>query len=474
MNRLWAQLSLAFAAVSLLAAGLLTTGALLLIRGDGPSYAEELAIRAAEPGGLAEILARDFAETGTWNGAPRILHTATHLMPEASPDSVVLELVDGRGQHLAATPPKATLAPDEAALVPVLLDGHDEPVATLRISLSYRLAAIQLVVRLLLRFALLSAVLGIIFGLWMSRSISRPLDALASAARALGTGERRRRVEVKGTIEIQEVARAFNEMAEDLERQEHLRRDMVADIAHELRTPLSVLQANLEALLDGILPFEPAEAARLADQVRHLSRRVTDLRELAMAEAGQLEMNPRPLDVATLLGDTADAFAALAEMAGVSIEVEADADLPSALADPERLAQVLQNLVTNAVCYSPADGIVTLRAGIEAGDRPSPSMGGIGDRSGAGWRSEVASDDVRQLRISVVDQGPGLSADDSEKVFERFYRADPARTRQSGGAGLGLAIARSIVEAHGGTIDVQSEPGKGCEFVILLPVASER
>jgi signal transduction histidine kinase len=297
--------------------------------------------------------------------------------------------------------------------------------------------------RILLAVAALAGLGGITFGSLMSRSLTAPLNSLVKGARAIGTRNFSQRVEEKGSDEIIAVARAFNEMAADLERGEQLRRNLLADVAHELRTPLSVLQGNLRAILDEVYPLDQTEVARLYEQTRFLSRLVNDLHELAQAEAGQLPLNKQETDLAELVQTTVESFRPSTEAKSISLQTELPAGLPPLRIDGERLRQVLQNLLANALRHTPSGGGITVRAASEPGF----------------------------IRLSVADTGEGISAEHLPYIFDRFYRADHARSRDRGGAGLGLAIARAIVEAHGGQISTASPgaPGQGSVFTIQLP-----
>lgn len=296
----------------------------------------------------------------------------------------------------------------------------------------------------LVRIAIVGGIIGILFGVLMGRSLTAPLNNLAEAARAIGARNLSRRVEEKGTDEIRDVARAFNEMAADLEQAEQLRRNLLADVAHELRTPLSVLQANLRAILDEVYPLDVTEIARLYDQTRFLHRLVNDLHELAQAEARQLSLNLQQTDPARLARQTAETFRPAAEAKEVELSLVLPAGLPPVQIDRARFSQVLQNLLGNALRHTPPGGLITIETGIESDS----------------------------LRLSISDTGAGIAPEHLPYIFDRFYRADPARSHDSSGAGLGLAIARAIVEAHHGQISVVSEgnSGQGTTFTIHLPL----
>jgi two-component system OmpR family sensor kinase/two-component system sensor histidine kinase BaeS len=252
-------------------------------------------------------------------------------------------------------------------------------------------------------------------------------------------------VEVEGSDEMAEVAHAFNEMAAALAASEQHRQNMVADVAHELRTPLSVVQGNLRAILDDVYPLDKAEISRLYDESRLLGRLVDDLRELALADAGQLRLHLRPTDVAQVIRSTTENLAAAADAHEVILTAGMPDDLPTVQADPDRVAQVLRNLLANALRHTPPGGSVRVTA--------------------------VHADEV--VEIAVADTGEGIAPEDLPHVFDRFWRADPARTRGerwAGGTGLGLSVAQSLVEAQGGRIWAESMPGKGTTVRFTLPL----
>ncbi|MDP8974537.1 MAG: HAMP domain-containing histidine kinase, partial [Actinomycetota bacterium] len=259
-------------------------------------------------------------------------------------------------------------------------------------------------------------------------------------------GDLDQRVPVRGRRdELRELAEAFNAMAEAVGRQELLRRRMAADIAHELRTPLAVIQANLEAMLDGIRPLSAEEVADVHRETQLLSRLVTDLRDLSLAETGQLPLRKELKDLTTLVRTSVARFSSWAEEKGVRLAVEIAEDLPQAEVDPDRVAQVLGNLLDNALRHTPPGGEVMVR--LQPGAQ----------------RDEV--------RVTVRDTGPGIPEEHLPNIFERFYRADRARTRTVGESGIGLAVVRQLIEAHGGRVWVESQPGKGATFNFVLPAA---
>ncbi|MFD8720205.1 sensor histidine kinase [Streptomyces sp. NPDC059629] len=291
--------------------------------------------------------------------------------------------------------------------------------------------------------------------------VVRPLRALASTARRITDGDLTARVKVTGRDEIARVAAAFNTMSEHRERSEELRKAMVNDVAHELRTPLSNIRGWLEAAEDGLAVPDQALLSSLLDEAVLLQHVIDDLRDLAAADAGELRLHPELIDVADLLSQVTTAHHSRAVGAGVRLltEVETTAGDPLfATADPLRLRQAVGNLVSNAVRHTPRGGTVTLRA--------RTSEAGGADRRGD---TRTTGPGRSRTVIEVADTGSGISAEDLPLVFDRFWRADKSRNRQSGGSGLGLSIVRKLAEAHGGEVTAVSVPGRGSVFSISLP-----
>jgi signal transduction histidine kinase len=229
-------------------------------------------------------------------------------------------------------------------------------------------------------------------------------------------------------------------MAARLQAEDEQRRNLLADVTHELRTPITVIQGNLEGLLDGIYPPDQPHIASILDETRVLSRVIDDLRTLSSADSGALKLQLEPTDPGELIEETAASFGMQAQAAGVAVRAELEAGLPRLALDATRIREVLANLLTNALRYTPSGGEIVLRCGLGEGG---------GDR----------------LYVSVSDSGAGIAAEDLPHIFERFYKSD-----QSRGSGLGLAIARSLVEAHGGEISAHSQPGAGTTIRFTLPV----
>jgi signal transduction histidine kinase len=276
----------------------------------------------------------------------------------------------------------------------------------------------------------------------MSRSLSAPIARLAQATQRIGSGDLSYRVDVGGSQEITDLAQSFNKMAADLQQAEQLRRNLMADVSHELNTPLTILEGHLRAALDHVYTLDEAEIANLYGQTRHLILLVKDLRELAQAESQQLPLNKRETDIGILIDETRQMFEPMMEEKGVVLTLELEDNLPVVMVDASRIRQVLDNLIANALHHTPRGGKIIIR--------------GVATNSG--------------IQLTVQDTGAGISPEHLPHVFDRFYRTDRSRSRETGGTGLGLAIVKALVEVHGGQVQVDSQGlGQGTSFMIDLP-----
>jgi signal transduction histidine kinase len=293
----------------------------------------------------------------------------------------------------------------------------------------------------LLYAAVGAALVALLLGFILARTLTHPLRDLTSAIHAMAKGNLKQYVAVKSRDEIGELAAAFNHMSSDLDRLNRSRQQMTADIAHDLRTPLTVIGGYVESMHDGVLKPTPERLEIIHSEVEHLQRLVEDLRTLSQADAGELSLNREAVAPLALLKRMAQSYCNLAEQKKITLEAHTEEGLPEIRLDPDRMAQVFGNLITNSIRYTPEGGIIRLSA-----------------------RQEGDS-----LAFLVEDNGAGISAEALPRVFDRFYRADPARP-QGSESGLGLAIAKSITEAHGGSISAQSQLSGGTTIKILLPL----
>lgn len=287
--------------------------------------------------------------------------------------------------------------------------------------------------------------LALLLGFFLFYPITAPLHALSHAARRIATGDFTARVPNPRDDEIGQVSHAFNAMAEALAQSETARRHMIADIAHELRNPLGIIQGQLEAMLDGVFPLTNEQIASLHDETLLLARLVGDLRDLALADAGQLQITRQPTDLRALIEKTTGAFALQASEKQLTLTATCADTLPRVNVDAQRIEQVLRNLIGNALRHTAAGGRVRVECSLERGEQSA-------------------------ARVRVSDTGSGIPREDLPHVFERFWRGDKSRARAAGGAGLGLAIAKQLIVAHGGTIGVESEAGHGATFWFTLPI----
>ena len=293
----------------------------------------------------------------------------------------------------------------------------------------------------LIEFMLLSLVVGTAGGVVIARVVSNPISNLSQAAQYIGKGELDVRVPEKGSQEIVELAQAFNKMAENLQRSQTARRNLVADVSHELRTPLTVLEGNLRAVLDHVYTLDETEVANLYGQTRHLIRLVNDLREISLAESGQMILEKTPTDFNVLITETMQALEPLSAEKKIQMEYESTHPLEGSV-DSIRIRQVLFNLIGNAIRHTPQDGRIVIQA----------------------------KKNASAIYVRIQDSGDGLTQEELASVFDRFYRADRSRSRETGGTGLGLSIAKAIIEAHGGSIHAESNgKGQGSTFSFSIP-----
>ncbi len=420
----------------------------------------------ARAGHWASLLAQYYAAQGSWLGVDEFLQEST-----TSPSSQGLRQMRGRegslvtgasSEHVLLADPDGVVLADSRGVmagstldrdmrsrgVPVESGGQVVGIVIVgtQIGLLGSLEAefLRSIDRSLLVAGLLAALAAVATGTLLFRQLTTPLQDLTRAAENLAAGDLDQRVEVHSRDEVGELGRAFNAMSDALASNEELRRNLMADIAHELRTPLSVIQGNLEAILDGVYEPTPENIAVIHQESMLLASLVSDLRELALVEAGQLKLDLASVSLAVLAKLVKEAFQPRARDKGVRIVLDFAPALPQVLADAQRVRQVLSNLVSNALRHTASGGEIRMTGGARGGG----------------------------VILRVEDTGTGIPPDDLPHIFDRFYRGDRSRSRSGGGSGLGLAIAKQLVEAHGGGIEVESEVGRGTAFVVTLPVAT--
>ena len=304
---------------------------------------------------------------------------------------------------------------------------------------------IQRTNRLLLYGALIGAVIALLLGIFLSRTLTRPIRELTQATHAVSEGNLSQQVPVRSNDELGELAKAFNKMSAELSRSVSARKQMTADIAHELRTPLSLILGHAEAVHDGVLPPTLENFEIIRDEATRLEHLVNDLRTLSLADAGELTITLQTIEPGRLLKEVVSLYQYQTQRKNISLDLEIASPLSTVEVDPGRMTQVLTNILDNALRHTPESGRILLSA----------------------------RETNHQIEITIQDSGPGLKAEDLDRIFERFYRTDSARQRDySGGSGLGLAIAKSIVQAHGGQLSAKSETGNGLKVIIKLPMKS--
>ncbi|MDT8898874.1 MAG: sensor histidine kinase [Thermanaerothrix sp.] len=458
-SRLYLKLVAAFLGVLLLVAILtvvLTRRATRLAFG---TYTERSAQAWAQR--LAPVLADYYQRTGSWEGIDMFLHMA-EMWPRGRMGQ---GMMGNNGGHM--TPLQTTLLGRVLAQRLVLVDangrvvldtqglweGQTAPAEAMGLGAPIRVGNTQVgtllvlpagvagvvtleseflnaVNRAVLGAVIIASVVALILVALIVYRIIAPLRRLQQAAQAIAEGDLSQRVPVATQDEIGAVSMAFNEMATSLERAEKARRQMVADVAHELRTPLAVLQANLEAMQDGVLPMDLEQVQVLYDQVQLLNRLVADLRLLSLAESGHLTLEKQLTELFPLVQKVVGQFEAAAAQKAVRLTITAPDNLPALPLDAQRIQQVLANLLDNALRYTPEGGEI---------------------------RIEITPDqNQHRIVVAVSDTGPGIPREDLSHVFERFYRADKSRARSSGGSGLGLAIVKQLVQLHGGEVHAVS------------------
>ncbi len=448
---LWARLLLAFILVLAVALGGMAFLAAQSTATEFSGYREQRS--QLDYGRFQMVLSDYYSQNQGWSGVQSVVErlaqaTGNHVFLT---DTRGVVLADSEGRMIGQQAPRRPGPGGDpqrgpgAGGAPIIYQGS--PVGTVHVDpgppeAAFGAAFLTAVNRSIFLSAAAAAVVALALTLFISRRVLRPIGALTSAVHAMERGDLSQRVQVTSRDEVGELGSAFNAMAGSLARTEELRRNMVADVAHELRTPLSNVRGYLEAIRDGVLGPDKATLDSVYDEALHLSRLVDDLQEMALADAGQMKLHRVPSDLAEVVDRAVRAVAPQAIEKGIELSAAAPEKLPPVEIDQVRIAQVLLNLLSNALAHTPRGGSVTVRV------------------AQAGKNAEV----------SVSDTGQGIAAEHLPNIFDRFYRADPSRARATGGSGIGLAVVRQLVEAHGGEVSVKSEMGRGSIFKFTLPL----
>jgi two-component system OmpR family sensor kinase/two-component system sensor histidine kinase BaeS len=446
------KFTFAFVLVAVVAVGLV---AVLANRATAVGFQQYLA--AGETDQLEQVssqLAAFYQQEGGWNGVNAVLRDSG-LGPDPAGGGYFVRIIDAAGNDVGGRgggSGQGRNAPDfePDISLPILVDG--EQVGTLLVAQSgaggsrageQYLAQVN---QAILWAGGIAILLALVLGIFLARRLTRPLFQLNRATQAVAAGDLSQRVTVTTHDEVGELADHFNDMTAALETAEIQRQQLLADTAHDLRTPISIMQSHLEAMLDGVFPTTPENLGIVYEETLRLGRLVGDVRTLSLVEAGQLPLDKQEINLTDLVTQAAASFDPLAEADDIQLVTRLQAT-PNILADPTRIHQVLANLIANALRYAPQ-----------------------GSQKPATVSLSVAAADG-QVMVRISDNGPGLTAKQQASVFDRFWRSDAARSRERGGSGLGLAIAKGIVFAHDGTIGVDSEPGQGATFWFSLPVS---
>ena len=400
----------------------------------------------------AIILETYYLGHGSWQGVETVLEERTNTSVRAlRPDWERTILLDANGSVVldhgsASSPLIGSLFTPQSDEIGQPLTLNDALIGTLILDRGTPPRAVQLIFTLIGPTAVISVLLGIltlIIGLLLMRRMINPLSEVIAAAQAVSQGDLKARVPVHArNDDLSALSDHFNHMAEELERSDIQRRDLFADIAHELRTPITILRGRLEGILDGVYPPDEAHIAPVLEETYLLERLVEDLRLLALAEANQLRFEIKPVKLDELAETILGLFSAQAGERNVSLHLVAEPDLPEVMVDPQRFQQVIGNLIDNALRFTPEGSSIDLTI----------------HRQG------------KNIELTVADGGPGIPEDELTHIFDRFWRGEKSRARSTGGAGLGLSIARQLVEAQGGKITARNRSPRGFEVLITLPV----
>jgi two-component system, OmpR family, sensor histidine kinase BaeS len=457
VNQLWKKLALGLigVAVAAIVVAYLLVNYAIDIRFRGYVNLREQAVYQR----IGDGLALTYIEYGGWDH--RLAGTLPHF---SMMNKVAMEVVDNDGRVVAKSAPDLTVSPmrpgkpsvmglsvpkpalkRETVKMPIIAEGRR--VGTVFITPQTESASLvedqqfrRAINSSLVFGGLLAALVALGLSFLISTWLTRPLGLIAKAAKRMEGGDLSQRVELNTKDEIGQLGEAFNHLAMALQRQGELRKNLTADVAHELRTPLAVIRSHIEAFMDGVMVPDAQQLESIHQEIMRLGRLIDDLGELARAEGGKLRLDKKPIDVSELAGCAAAALAPLFEERQVTLRTKTSEPVVGVY-DEDKLKQVIVNLLSNAAKFTPPGGRVGLKV-------------------------DGGSDEAL---ITIIDTGVGIDEESLPFIFERFYRVDKSRNRSTGGSGIGLTIAAELVKAHGGKIEVGSKPGAGSIFTVKLP-----
>lgn len=450
MRPLAFKLTLGFLLVGIIGAVLVA-----IITGQRTQQAFDRFVTNREQQDIVDALTEYYERTGSWDNLGRFIGNNRRLQPHL-PQLIVVDTArnvayglgpenDGRPYPYDNLDQALPIAVNGEQVGVVLIDsgGQSGRPSTNNNRFTPEVAFLRTVTTSAILSALIAGTIALVLGILLARTLTRPLQELTAATQVMSAGQLGHQVQVHAQDEIGQLAAAFNQMSSDLAQASHTRKQMTADIAHDLRTPLTILRGYTEGLKDGSLNGSPRLYNIMYEEVTLLQHLVEDLRLLSLADAGELSLNIRAVDPKALLERTGLAYIMEAEQRGLSLRIEAADDLPSVMVDADRMTQVFNNLVSNALRFTSQGDIIL-----------------------------AASATDQHVQFDVRDTGLGIAPDELAHIFDRFYRADQSRQRTTdGSSGLGLAIAKAIVEAHGGHITATSTPDQGTTFTLTLPLS---
>jgi two-component system sensor histidine kinase BaeS len=449
MRSITLKMVLAFLGIALVSIVLIV---LLARWNTGTEFSRFVVDRRGED--LVQNLADYYSTNGSWEGVGEMILSNTPQVSEGGlPREPFFTLVDQNGLVISAGPgyhPGERMGQYDLQRG-ISIDVNGETVGTLvmgRVPFQRNPREeefIQRTTRMLVYSAVGTSLIALLLGIFLSRTFTRPIRELTEATHAVADGELGKQVAVRSRDEMGELASSFNKMSTDLERSSNARKQMTADIAHELRTPLSLILGHADAVHDGVLPPTKENFEIIRDEAERLEHLVDDLRTLSLADAGELSIMLQEVSPQKLLNDIHAAYSHIASQKNVKFQLDVPSEIPMLNIDAGRMTQVLTNIFDNALRHTPEGGQIVLAA-------------------------QTIDDNIQ---LSIQDSGPGIEGEDANRIFERFYRTDSARHRDAGGSGLGLAIAKSIVEMHRGQIWAESKPGQGLKIIIRFPASNE-